>query len=146
MTPPSKANMHQPGVIIFRPDDSGCRLLLLRNRGAGHWGFPKGRRDPGDAHEVATALREATEETGYENLELDGVFRREVDYVVRNDGQDSYPKRVTYFLARAPESPPQLSPEHDEFMWADEQQAQDVLGYGQLRDMAQAAFDALRPS
>src|SRR5262245_30470168 len=89
------------GIILYRREGRDARLLLLRNRGTGQWGFPKGRRDAGDRHEVHTALREVLEETGYERVQLHPDFRIELAYVVR-DPAAPYPKRVTYFLAEAP--------------------------------------------
>jgi 8-oxo-dGTP pyrophosphatase MutT (NUDIX family) len=48
---------HGPDVLLVE------RASTLRNH-AGQVAFPGGGRDPGDADEVATALREAEEETG----------------------------------------------------------------------------------
>jgi 8-oxo-dGTP pyrophosphatase MutT (NUDIX family) len=112
----------------------------------GRWGFAKGRRDPGDAHEIATAIREAREETGYSGLSLHGDFRVEIEYVVRGDGTDDYRKRVAYFLAPAPDTDPVLSDEHDRHVWASELQAVGLIRYGQLRDLARAVFGALQTS
>ena len=126
------------GIILYRRDGSGVRLLLLRNRDTGNWGFPKGRRDAGDAHEVHTALREVHEETGYQELVLHADFRVQLAYVVR--GSDPYSKRVTYFLAEAPAREPALSEEHDQLRWAAAPEIEDLLVHGQLRDLARAAL------
>lgn len=128
------------GIILYRREGTDLRLLLLRNRGTGHWGFPKGRRDAADAHEVDTALREVLEETGYEALSLHPAFRVELSYLVR--GQQPYPKRVTYFLAEAPAREPALSEEHDRLHWAAAHEIDGLLQHGQLRDLARAALAA----
>lgn len=128
------------GIILYRLLPDGPRLLLLRNRDNGHWGFPKGRREDDDEHEVATALREVAEETGYAALRLDPDWRRELEYVVRGTSDDGRRKRVTYFLALAPAHEPALSPEHDAHDWADAAQADALLPFGQLRDLAREAL------
>jgi len=134
------------GIILYRRDHReggpGARILLLRNRDNGHWGFAKGRRDAADAHEVHTALREVQEETGYTGLVLHAEFRAELFYLVR-DPRNPYPKRVTYFLAEAPAHEPVLSAEHDQAAWAEAEEAERMLSHGQMRDLARAAFAAL---
>jgi 8-oxo-dGTP pyrophosphatase MutT (NUDIX family) len=129
------------GIILYRRVPS-ARLLLLRSRDNGHWGFAKGRRDAADAHEVHTALREVQEETGYTGLVLHARFRAELSYVVR-DPRNPYPKRVVYFLAEAPAREPSLSPEHDLATWAAPDEVERLLVHGQMRDLARAAFAAL---
>ncbi len=131
------------GVLLYRQAPDGPRLLVLRNRGGGHWGFAKGRRDPDDRHEVACALREVEEETGYAHLGLREDFRAELTYLVRDDDGPDYPKCVTYFLAAAPEDEPQLSAEHEDYRWATPREARTLLGFGQLQDLAERAFAAL---
>lgn len=130
------------GIILYRLHADGPRLLLLRNRDNGHWGFPKGRREDGDPHEVATALREVAEETGYAGVTLDPDWRREVGYVVRGTADHGRRKRVTYFMAPAPAHEPALSPEHDAHAWADAAEADVLLPFGQLRDLAREALAA----
>ena len=130
------------GIILYRrgtPSQS-LRVLLLRNRRSGHWGFPKGRRDSLDPHEVATALRELAEETGYTGIALHPGFRAEIDYLVRQGEDEPYAKRVVYFLAEAPAAEPVLSPEHDAALWADATTAAARLQFGQLRDLLRAAL------
>lgn len=138
------------GVLIYRQTSDGPRLLLLRNRDDGHWGMPKGRRDPEDEHEVATALREVAEETGWTGLALHPSFREVVEYVVGGAGEDQgKSKRVTYFLAEAPAGEPTLSPEHSECTWAGREQLRDLLQYEQLIALARHALtsvDAAAPS
>jgi tRNA nucleotidyltransferase (CCA-adding enzyme) len=130
------------GIILYRRSGSGVRLLLLRNRDDGHWGFAKGRRAPGDAHEIMTARREVEEETGYRDLAIDPVFRSELSYRAAQPDGGTRPKRVSYFLAEAPAHEPALSEEHDEVLWADLAELDHHLRHDQLRRLARAALDA----
>jgi 8-oxo-dGTP pyrophosphatase MutT (NUDIX family) len=50
------------GLILFSSDLS-CTLLVHDTR-SGKWGFPKGHREPEDANDLQTAIREVWEETG----------------------------------------------------------------------------------
>jgi len=134
------------GIILYRRDGGAVRLLLLRNRDGGHWGFAKGRRTPDDAHEVHTALREVQEETGYVALSLHPGFRRELEYQARGPGGEPYAKRVVYFLAEAPPDEPALSSEHDRATWVTADEAEPLLRHEQLRRLARAACDAAAAS
>ncbi|MGQ0551600.1 MAG: bis(5'-nucleosyl)-tetraphosphatase [Planctomycetota bacterium] len=125
------------GAVSLRP-----ALLLLRSADTGNWGFAKGRRDPEDAHEVATALREVREETGYTGLTLQPCFRAELHYLVRDPDGD-YPKQVVYFLAEAPAGEPVLSHEHDAALWTELSEALQRLAFDQLRDLVRLAFRTL---
>jgi len=129
------------GIILYRREGGAVRLLLLRNRDGGHWGFAKGRRAPEDAHEVHTALREVQEETGFTAIGLHPGFRRELEYQARSPGGEPYAKRVVYFLAEAPPGEPTLSSEHDRATWATAEEADSLLRHEQLRRLARAACD-----
>lgn len=74
------------GAIVFRPapqdrPDRTLEILLVRY-GHDHWGFPKGRMEPGETEEE-TAIREVREETGVE-IVCDLRFRRTGRYVSRH--------------------------------------------------------------
>ena len=131
------------GVILHRAGPHGPTVLLLRNRDNGHWGLPKGRRDAEDVHEVATALREVEEETGWRLAQLDAEFRVELEYVVRGTADDGRRKRVVYFLAPSPAEEPRLSEEHEDFRWAHADELAELLAYAQLREVAARALARL---
>ncbi|GJM21056.1 MAG: hypothetical protein DHS20C15_09710 [Planctomycetota bacterium] len=134
------------GIVLHRPGPDGPQLLLLRNRDNGHWGLPKGRRDEGDAHEIATAQREVLEETGWDGLRLHRAFRVQQEYVVRGSSDDGRLKRVVYFLAAAPGERPTLSEEHESWCWAGAEELEELLAYEKLREVARAAVAALTPA
>ena len=54
-------------AVIGRPD--GSAFLLVHHRKLGRWLQPGGHTDPDDADVLATALREAREETGLSSLD-----------------------------------------------------------------------------
>jgi 8-oxo-dGTP pyrophosphatase MutT (NUDIX family) len=126
------------GIILYRAPTRLVEptLLLLRNADNGQWGFPKGRRDPQDSHELVTAVREVREETGYTDLSIHLSFRRTLEYRVEGAEDHGRRKRVVYFMAPAPEIEPVLSAEHDGILWADYRKLQTAFAYGQLRDLA----------
>lgn len=73
-------------------------LFCLIQHAAGHWGFPKGHIDPGEREEE-TALREAREEAGIEDAQLDTSRIFTESYMFEKNGQQ-YQKTVRYFLAQ----------------------------------------------
>jgi 8-oxo-dGTP pyrophosphatase MutT (NUDIX family) len=88
---------------VFRDDDGELRILLVVRSDHGvHGGqlaFPGGRRDPGDADLVATALRETEEEIG--------LARADVEVLAALPPQTTGPSRFLAhpFLARIPANP-----------------------------------------
>ncbi|MEO8433143.1 MAG: NUDIX hydrolase [Acidobacteriota bacterium] len=55
-------------VVILRPDAGASAFLLVRHRKLDRWLQPGGHSDPTDETTLATALREAREETGLGDL------------------------------------------------------------------------------
>lgn len=80
------------GAIICREEEQP-RVLLIRHRNGGHWGFPKGHVEDGETEEE-TACREIYEETGLK-AKLDTGFRRIVTY----SPKPQVMKDVIYFAA-----------------------------------------------
>lgn len=69
--PPPDGTRRAAVLVALYPDGDDVRVVLTKRplsmpTHAGHIAFPGGRADPGDADEVATALREAHEEMGIE--------------------------------------------------------------------------------
>lgn len=139
-------NIHEPvlaaGVVIIHRGAEGDRILLLRSRMRGDWGYPKGHSDPGeDAY--ATARRELAEETGILQFELDPGFRFVSTYVLPSGRNRGRQKKVTYFLARVETDSLVLSDEHDAYFWATAADAEKKLPFGDLRRIARDAFGYL---
>lgn len=89
------------GVILFRNTSAAREYLIVKNRVGGHWGFPKGRLEPGE-DELVAAVREVGEEVGITRLDLQPGFRECVAYrFIRNRAVVN--KEVTLFLARTDE-------------------------------------------
>lgn len=130
------------GVLIFHTRADGDRILLLKNRYRGDWGFPKGHSDPGeDAY--ATAQRELAEETGIVQFHLEPGYRFVSSYILPGGRNKGRRKEVTYFLATVDNDHLQLSHEHDEFCWATIEETQKRLPHGELRTIAREAFGYL---
>ena len=101
------------GVILFRRSPEQRYLLL--HYGSGHWDFPKGHIEPGEAPQE-TATRELTEETGISDVRFLNGYRQTIRYFFRQQGIGIF-KLVIYFLAETAQSDVALSNEHIGFDW-----------------------------
>jgi bis(5'-nucleosidyl)-tetraphosphatase len=59
--------VHSFGVVPVRKEDGEWKVLLILHREGNHWGFPKGKANPGETP-IETAQRELKEET---NLDVE---------------------------------------------------------------------------
>ena len=120
------------GVVLWTGSPLTPRFLLLQNRHHGAWGFAKGHLQAGEDI-FRGALREVEEETGLQLQvsDLDPSFADTSIY--RPEGKDW--KRVIYFLSRTPlvTEDLQLSPEHQDHAWLEEQDAVARLAPSDLR-------------
>ena len=57
------------GFILCSNDHS--KLLMVQDARTEKWGFPKGHREPTDASEIHTAIRECAEETGLQESDYE---------------------------------------------------------------------------
>lgn len=113
------------GIVVVRREAGGWKFLVLR--AWREWGFPKGLVEPGETL-LAAAQRETAEETGLRDL----AFRwgqESIDTEIYGDH-----KIATYFLAATdrrdlilPVNPELGHPEHDEYRWVSDAEAQALL-------------------
>ena len=131
------------GVVLFRRDASGpITFLVLRNALHRSWGFPKGHLEPGE-DDVTAMWRELREETGLETATIVQGFRESFTYPVR--GKDGRPieKTVVYFLGESPSAEVRLSREHDAAKWAALADAEELVGYENMRRVLRLAHERL---
>ena len=131
------------GGIVFRRDAEGrARFLLIRDS-YGNWGFPKGHLEAGESPAEA-ALRETGEETGLEQLALQGPIRI-IDWHFRFRGRAIH-KYCHFFLLESPSGDP--VPQADEgitdFRWLLLDDALDKLSYDNARGVLKRAGDMER--
>jgi 8-oxo-dGTP pyrophosphatase MutT (NUDIX family) len=130
------------GVVVIRETADGARFLLLR--AYRNWDFPKGLVEPGE-EPLAAAVREAEEEAGLADLELEwGTDFIETAPYARN-------KVARYYLARTRTERVTLKvdpalgrPEHHEYRWVDLTEAFALTVPRLQRVIAWAAAKAMR--
>jgi len=125
------------GFVLFTTSHQQRRYLLLQHQGARHWGFPKGRLEPGES-EMTAALRETLEETSLSDVCPISNFRRTTNYTVVRDGRH-IPKTVAYFLAETAQANVALSDEHTSFLWLAYDEAIERLTYAESRRVLEDA-------
>lgn len=129
--------------MLYRLKAGRAEYLTLTSRRHGDVGLPKGHRDPGDADDLATALRETAEETGIgpESLAVQADFSRTTHYPV-----EGRRKEVVYLLARhtEPDAGIDLSEEHREARWLDLDATLAALRHDNLRYVVRAAATYLK--
>jgi len=73
--PTETENVICAGGLVYRQGAKGYEVLLIKNKGRINWIIPKGHVEPGENLET-TALREITEETGFEGGEVGQLLGR----------------------------------------------------------------------
>jgi 8-oxo-dGTP pyrophosphatase MutT (NUDIX family) len=119
------------GAVIY----CNHEYLLLQYE-AGHWGFPKGNREPGETR-LEAALREIKEETGLKDLEITD-FQETITYFYKREGNTIF-KTVTYFLAESKTREVTISWEHTAFAWVPYEKALEKVTYENDKKVLQAA-------
>jgi 8-oxo-dGTP pyrophosphatase MutT (NUDIX family) len=142
------------GGVVVRRLRGRWWFAAIRPRGRGEstWALPKGIVDPGESP-AATAVREATEETGLE-VDLFGEPDAssklgDVKYVYtrRGSGERVF-KVVSFYLlryrrGRIGELPPGMAVEVAEARWLPLEDGRRLLSYGGEREMVGKALEIL---
>jgi 8-oxo-dGTP pyrophosphatase MutT (NUDIX family) len=121
----TKAAPRAAGVVVFRRTGRGIYYLVLR--AYNNWDFPKGLVEAGE-DQLACAKRELREETGLASVEF--PFGEEYRETVPYSGN----KVARYYLGETEEVEIELPvskelgrPEHHEYRWVTQDEAEDLL-------------------
>lgn len=121
------------GAVVYRQQDSWAEVLLICHKNGGHWAFPKGHVEKGEA-EVETAQREIWEETGLK-VKADTGFR----YTVAYSPKPGVMKDVVYFAAEyAGGKAAAQEEEVTGIRWEKPQQALGLITYENDREVLRA--------
>lgn len=128
------------GIIPLVQDGQSWKVLLILHREGNHWGFPKGRPEPGE-QPLQAAVRELKEETGLiaeEILKQEPFvekyqFRRKSEVVL---------KTAHYFPARVSGELHMQEEEIRDAKWVDIKEAVQHLTFKEAQNICQqvAAF------
>lgn len=108
------------GGVVF----NGNKVLLIKNKKAQHWSFPKGHMEKGET-KIMTAQREIFEET---NVKV--FIQSKVSCTISYRPYEGAIKRVTYFLAFYQSG--DLIPQEEEISdigWFNIEEALDLITY-----------------
>lgn len=120
------------GMILFRNHTHHREYLVIKNKIGGHWGFPKGRLEPGE-DEMMAAVREVAEEVGITRPQLQPGFTERVSYrFIR--GRSVVHKEVALFLATTDEDGTPGGEEVEALEWLPLPTALARLTYPEQRD------------
>ena len=128
------------GTIPYTAKDKTIYYLLVKAKGNGYCGFPKGHVER-DESEIETALRETFEETSV-RVEVNKDFRRETVYKIRNGVE----KTVVYYLASFRDQIParNYNFEDFEYMLLPFEQADRELTFDSAKQILKDANDFLK--
>lgn len=130
------------GVILFREREDKREYLLLHNR-ADDWEFPKGGVEDGEELQQ-TAIREASEETGIEDIRLVDGFREAYEYIFEFSGETIH-KKVHLFIGevKSDSISIDLSKEHHDLQWRTYNQAVNTITHEEPRRIFRQAHNYL---
>tara|TARA_Y100000780_G_C13554453_1_gene366612 strand:+ start:41 stop:454 length:414 start_codon:yes stop_codon:yes gene_type:complete len=114
------------GTVLFNQNNDKIEYLLL-NYPTGHWDFPKGNVEEGEA-EMETIRREVKEETSIDSIEFINGFRKKIKYNYKRRGKLVY-KEVIFYLSETKDNNVKLSFEHKDYAWLNYNDAMKLLTY-----------------
>ncbi len=128
------------GTVLFTGRGENLKFLLIKSRGDGHCGFPKGHVEAGES-EIETALRETWEETSLTPVIIDG-FRKTACYPLKNGRR----KLVVYFLGYYENGEPMSNPEFEryDFLLLPYEEARRALQFENARELLALANKHLK--
>ena len=133
-----------------RPLETSCGFILLNfdsflllQYPQGHWSFPKGHVEKGDADHHSTASRELTEETGITDITIDAEWTQKTEYTFYRKGRET-PKEVFWYLAETDELEVNLSKEHNNYLWLQFKEAEEQITFEQEKELLRSARRYLR--
>lgn len=133
-----------------RPLETSCGFILLNfdsflllQYPQGHWSFPKGHVEKGDADHHSTASRELTEETGITDITIDAEWTQRTEYTFFRKGRET-PKEVFWYLAETDELEVNLSQEHNNYLWLQFKEAEEQITFEQEKELLRSARRYLR--
>ena len=133
-----------------RPLETSCGFILLNfdsflllQYPQGHWSFPKGHVEKGDADHHSTASRELTEETGITDITIDADWTQKTEYTFFRKGRET-PKQVFWYLAETDELEVNLSKEHNNYLWLQFKEAEEQITFEQEKELLRSARHYLR--
>ncbi len=128
------------GAVVYRMRD-GTPLYLLLHYEAGHWDFPKGNVEMGEAVEE-TVRREVLEETGIGDLAPAGDFKEEIEYFYRREGKTIF-KKVIFLLGETRQESVAISYEHIGYEWLPYEEALEKLTFKNAKGILKRAMEYL---
>ncbi|MBT4850213.1 transcription antitermination factor NusB [Candidatus Parcubacteria bacterium] len=130
------------GGMIYRQEDDGFHFVLVLDA-YDKWTFPKGGVEEGEKLEE-TAVRELQEETGLENLDP-REYLGETTVKVHKPNEKPYRKLIKYFLIETEDTKiivPKVK-ELKDVKWFTKQEALDILGYENAKEIFNTGLDKL---
>ena len=127
------------GIIPLQQTKEGLEVLLVKHA-KGHWDFPKGHEEEGDANVLATAKRELLEET---NLDIDTFLSLSPiveKYSFIDPKRGKVDKQVDYYLALVKGTLQVDEEEIVEARFIPIQEAMDLMTYPTGKEVCQKAI------
>lgn len=130
------------GGVVYRVQDGQPLFLLIRDSYQ-NWGFPKGHLEADEAPDAA-ALREVREETGLDDVALDGTIDT-IDWFFRFRGRLVH-KVCHFYLMRSDASgtTPQRAEGITACRWATFDEASKLVSYANAKDVLMRAHAMVR--
>lgn len=132
------------GIIVYRKTREGPKFLILYH-GHDYWNFAKGKIES-EEENLAAALRETREETGFtsKDLRLIENFKVYERFTFRRNGQPVF-KIVIFYLAETDLETVKISSEHQGYGWFLYREAKKIMGrYRDSQRVLRQAYEFLR--